>query len=278
MRVHVKFFAIFREMVGVKDEWAEIAEGTTVEQLWQAYASRAKRYGNVRAAFAVNQRLAKPDQVLCDKDEVGFLPPVSGGATSRRAPRRRGAKSITGKSGLRAQRQPRSAKAPVSRPRKPAPDVMITERKLDLAALIKRVESPGAGAILVFLGVVRDNSKGRQVDHLEYEAYPEMAETSMRDIIAEIAERWRDVRVAMAHRTGKIKIGEPSLIIAVSAPHRGEAYAASRYAIERVKAILPVWKKEFASDGEHWVEGPVAGELAPEKADAIVHDAEYSPF
>lgn len=278
MRVHVKFFAIFREMVGVKDEWTEIAEGTTVEQLWQAYASRAKRYGHVRAAYAVNQRLAKPEQVLCDKDEVGFLPPVSGGAASRRAPRAHRTQNTQVQQGTRARIQPRKAAAHTTGRNRAVPEVMVTKRKLDLDALIRRVESPGAGAILVFLGVVRDNSKGKAVDHLEYEAYPEMAETSMRDISAEIAARWQDVRVAMAHRTGKIKIGEPSLIITVSAPHRGEAYAASRYAIERVKAILPVWKKEFASDGEHWVEGPVAGELAPEKADTIVRDAEYTPF
>ncbi len=279
MRVHCKFFAIFREMAGVKDEWTEVAEGTTVEQLWQSYASRAKRFGNVRAAYAVNQRLAKPDQVLCDKDEVGFLPPVRGGAANRGGAATRRAPTAKRKAGTRARTpQKRTHAVQKTRSQKPAPDVTITARKLDMAALIKRVESPGAGAILVFLGVVRDNSKGKPVDHLEYDAYPEMAEMSMRDIIAEIAERWHEARVAMAHRTGKIKIGEPSLIITVSAPHRAEAYAASRYAIERVKAILPVWKKEFASDGEHWVEGPVVGELAPEKADAIVRDAEYSPF
>lgn len=271
MRVHVKLFAIFREIIGIKDEWTEIADGTTVEQLWQAYTGRARRTVNTRAAYAVNQRLAKPDQVLHDNDEVGFLPPVSGGAATR-------SKAATLKPTSRGPgaRRPRQ-KRPAAKPGK-AGDVLVTRHKLDLAALVKRVESPGAGALLVFLGVVRDNSKGKAVDHLEYEAYPEMAETTMRDILAEIAERWPDVRAALAHRVGKIKIGDASLIITVSAPHRGEAYAASRYAIERVKAVLPVWKKEFATDGEQWVEGPVPGELPPEKADSIVRDAEYTPF
>ena len=153
-------------------------------------------------------------------------------------------------------------------------DAFITRKTIDLNALYNCVAFPGAGAILLFSGVVRDNSKGKSVKHLEYEAYPEMAEQSMRDIIAEIHERWAEVRVAMTHRIGKIKIGDSSLIIAVSAPHRPEAYAASRYAIERIKAILPVWKKEFATDGANWVEGPIAGDLAPEKADAIVREAE----
>ena len=272
MRVHVKFFAIFREMVGIKNEWTEIADGSTVEQLWKQYAARSPRVGNIRAAYAVNQRLVKPEQVLNEGDEVGFLPPVSGGAkglereTTRkvRKPRK---KTVRGDSARRRVARDSQIK-----------QVAISRKRLDLGALVKCVEFPGAGAIITFSGVVRDNAKGKAVGHLEYEAYPEMAEASMRDILAEVHERWPEARVAMAHRIGKLKIGEPSLIIAVAAPHRPEAYAASRYAIERVKAILPVWKKEFAADGEYWVEGPVAGELPPEKADAVVRDAEYTPF
>ncbi len=257
MRVHVKFFAIFREMTGIKNEWAEVEQGTTVEGLWNQYASRNPRVGSVRAAYAVNQRLVKPDHILGEGDEVGFLPPVSGGATTRK----------------------RTAKRTATRKKaQPAADVMVTRKRLDLSTLINRVAYPGAGAIVTFTGIVRDNARGKSVDHLEYEAYPEMALTSMRDIEKEIKERWPETRVAMAHRVGRLVIGEASLIIAVSSPHRPEAYAASRYAIERVKAILPVWKKEFAADGDHWVEGPVAGEVPPEKADAVAREAEYSPF
>jgi len=158
-------------------------------------------------------------------------------------------------------------------------DAFITRKPLDLNSLVQRVAFPGAGAILTFSGVVRDNAHGKAVKHLEYEAYPEMAEQTLRDIIAEIHERWSDTRVAIAHRIGTLKIGEASLIIAVAAPHRPEVYAASRYAIERIKTILPVWKKEFASDGDHWVEGPLAGELPPEKAEEIARGgAEYTPF
>ncbi len=266
MRVHVKFFAIFRERVGVKEEWTEIADGTTVETLWKQYAARSPRLDGIRAAYAVNQKLAKPDQVLHDGDEVGFLPPVSGGTKTLE---RENARKV---------RKPRkrtvSANSRDSRTKK---DALITRKPLDLNTLVARVAFPGAGAILTFSGVVRDNAHGKAVKHLEYEAYPEMAEQTLRDIIAEVHERWHDARVAMAHRVGRLKIGEASLIIAVAAPHRPEAYAASRYAIERVKAVLPVWKKEFASDGDHWVEGPVAGEVPPEKAEAIARGgAEYS--
>ncbi len=267
MRVHVKFFAIFREMVGIKDEWVPLDDGATVESLWKQYATRSPRVGDIRAAYAVNQKLVKPEHVLCDGDEVGFLPPVSGGAS-------RGTKSAPK---ARASRTKARPKRVARRPRKISP-VSISRRKLDLGALIRCVEFPAAGAILTFSGVVRDNAKGKSVGHLEYEAYPEMAENSMREIIAEIAERWPEARVAMAHRIGRLKVGEASLIIAVAAPHRPEAYAASRYAIERIKAMLPVWKKEFAADGEYWVEGPVAGELTPAKAEQVVRDAEYTPF
>ncbi len=149
---------------------------------------------------------------------------------------------------------------------------MITRRPLDLGALINRVEFPGAGAIITFSGVVRDNAHGKAVKHLEYEAYPDMAEGTLKDILAEIHARWPDVHAAMSHRIGRLEIGEASLIIAVAAPHRPEAYAASRYAIERVKAILPVWKKEFAADGDHWVEGPVAGDLSTASAEQIARE------
>ncbi len=257
MRVHVKFFAIFREMLGVKSEHKEIADGMTIEQLWKEYSARHPRAASMRAAYAVNQKLVSPDYVLHDGDEVGFLPPVSGGQVKSK----------------KAKVESKKSRRRDSRPSQMS-DTLITRQPIDLNALYHRVAFAGAGAILLFSGVVRDHSQGKAVDHLEYEAYPEMAEQAMRDIIAEIHARWPDVRVAMAHRIGKLKIGEASLVIAVAAPHRPEAYAASRYAIERVKAILPVWKKEFTLDGEHWVEGPVAGELPPAKAEAIVQQAE----
>lgn len=232
-RVHVKFFAIFREYIGVKEEWTEIEPGITVEQLWLRYTAHARnaRVTNIRPAFSVNQRLARADAVLQGGEEVGFLPPVSGGA---------GAKNF-----------------------------IVTGRKLSLATLIKKVEHPGAGAVVTFTGVVRDNAHERSVQHLEYEAYDEMAARTLAEIGAEASARWPGARVAMAHRTGRMEIGEASVIIAVSSPHRAEAFAACRFAIERIKAVLPIWKKEFASDTEYWVEGPVAGEVPLDEAARI---------
>lgn len=270
-KVHVKFFAIFRETIGVKSEWKEIAEGTTVEQLWQEYAARSPRVGTlrIRAAYAVNQRLVQPDHVLREGDEVGFLPPVSGGARKQKPQRTQRTQRKTKKNSVTPTTPLRAGSG-----HSVARDAVITRQPLDMGALVERVAFPGAGAIVTFSGVVRDHARDKAVEHLEYEAYPEMAEATLRDILAEIRARWHDARVAIAHRVGKLKIGEASLLIAVAAPHRAEAYAASRYAIERIKAILPVWKKEFATDGEYWVEGPVAGALTAEKGEAVAREME----
>lgn len=248
MQVHVKFFAIFREYVGLKEDWREIEPGTTVQELWNHYTANAKnpRVANIRAAFSVNQRLAKPDTVLNGGEEVGFLPPVSGGAGKERS----------------------SSRNPA--PRRPPRAFVITKKPLSLDSLVARVAHPGAGGIATFLGVVRDNANDKAVQFLEYEAYPELAEGMLAQIGAEVQERWSDVRIAIAHRVGRLQIGEASVIIAASAPHRAEAFSACRFAIERLKVILPVWKKEFASDADYWVEGPSPGEVPTAKADEIV--------
>lgn len=114
------------------------------------------------------------------------------------------------------------------------------------------VSNPEAGAVIVFEGVTRNHHDGKAVERLEYEAYGGMAEREMAQIGSRIADRWPGVRVAMVHRLGVVAVGEASVVIAVSAPHRGEAYAASRFAIDELKAHVPVWKKEVYADGSVW--------------------------
>ena len=134
----------------------------------------------------------------------------------------------------------------------------IDPRELEAA-----VSHPGAGAIVTFTGIVRDNSRGQQVTHLDYEAYAEMAVPQMRKIGQEIKDRWPEARVAMAHRSGHLEIGEASVVIAVSCPHRAEAFEACLWGIDRLKESVPIWKKEHAADGTYWIEGehakPAAG-------------------
>jgi molybdopterin synthase catalytic subunit len=120
--------------------------------------------------------------------------------------------------------------------------------------VVARVEGPGRGGIVTFVGTVRDEARGRRIQHLEYEAYPEMALREMEKIATEAEGRWSGVRIAIAHRTGHLEIGELAVVIAAAAPHRAEAFEACRFAIDTLKQTVPIWKKEIATDGEYWVD------------------------
>jgi len=135
------------------------------------------------------------------------------------------------------------------------PIIQLTREPLNRDTLIGAVSHPGVGGIVVFEGVVRYNARGKQIRYLEYEVYPEMAEQQIRTIIAEAERRWGVERVAVAHRFGRLEIGEASVIIVVAAPHRAEAFDACRYIIDTLKTTVPIWKKEVASNGEEWIEG-----------------------
>jgi len=133
----------------------------------------------------------------------------------------------------------------------------ITDQPLSLERLVSAVTRSSSGAVASFLGVVREQTRGRQVLYLEYEAYREMAIPKMREIADEIRRKWKVDEIAMVHRIGHLEIGEASVAIAVSAPHRHQALAACAYAIDRLKETVPIWKKEVWTDGEEWV-GPAA--------------------
>ena len=174
-----------------------------------------------RLAVAIDGRLAAPDAALPDGAEVALLPPVSGGSGG------------TGESG----EAPASAAALVDGP-------------LDVDAVVRRVSGPDRGAVVVFLGTVRDCHAGRAVERLTYSAYRPMAEARLRAITAELAAAAPGVRVAIAHRLGEVPVGEPSVVIAVASPHRAAAYEASRAALERLKTEVPIWKREHYAGGE----------------------------
>lgn len=128
----------------------------------------------------------------------------------------------------------------------------LTHEEIDVCAVENAVRHAGAGAVLTFRGDTRDSFEGRRVERLEYEAYPEMAVPQMEAIAKEVGERWPGARVAMAHRLGLVPVGETSVVISVTAPHRDACYAASRYAIDTLKARVPIWKKEVYEDGSSW--------------------------
>jgi len=132
----------------------------------------------------------------------------------------------------------------------------ISPAALDPQRLIDDVRKDESGAVALFSGVVRNKNLGRRVLFLEYAAYPEMAERMMRQIADEIRERWPEItEIAMQHRTGRLEIGETSLLIAVSAPHRKEAFEACHALVDRFKEVVPIWKKEVWEGGEEWIEG-----------------------
>ena len=131
----------------------------------------------------------------------------------------------------------------------------VTDEALSPQALIDKVAHETLGAIVVFLGVARRFSRGKVIKHLEYEVFREMAAKKIAEIGREIREKWQLDRVAIAHRVGHLEIGEASIVIAVGAPHRRQAFEACEYAINRVKQTVPIWKKEVTEDGEFWIEG-----------------------
>jgi len=141
----------------------------------------------------------------------------------------------------------------------------ITEAVLDAAALARLVEASGHGAVVTFLGLVRDHNQGRRVTHLVYEAYEPLAVKALELIVEEAAERWPSVAMGIHHRTGRLAIGEASVAIAAGSAHRADAFAACRYAIERIKQIVPIWKHEFFEGGDTWIEGATAD---PDDAEA----------
>jgi len=219
MTLRLKLFASLRERAGASDLNREFSHGVSVGDVWHALTREFPALAGQDEAlsFAVNQEYVKPDFRPRDGDEVAFIPPVSGGVDSVIGP------------------------------------INIARSRIDVAALEAAVADPGAGAIATFVGTTRNENSGRRVLRLEYEAYEPMALSEMRKLAAEAVHRWGITRAAITHRIGVVEIGEASVAIAVSAPHRAEAFSACRFLIDRIKEIVPIWKKEHFEGGEIWV-------------------------
>ena len=219
-RLTIKLFATLRERARTSELDREFPAGTTVGEIWQRLLGEFPGLGGHHdgVAYAVNHEYVKEDYRPGDRDEVAFIPPVSGGADAPWV----GA-------------------------------ITIGRDAIDVAALERAVANPAAGAIVTFAGTTRESNVGRRVIRLEYEAYESMALSEMRKLAREAGERWPIVRIAIQHRVGLVAIGETSVAIAVAAAHRAEAFEACRFAIDRLKEIVPIWKKEYFEGGEIWV-------------------------
>jgi len=227
MRVRVLFFGRLKEIVGCAEDEAELSEGARVEDLFARYGSRypeLKRYRSSVVA-SVNQEFAAWRAPLSGGDEVAFLPPVSGG-------------------------QSLGADTRVSQ------DIIeLVRGPIGSAEIVAQMKAPEDGAVVVFDGIVRNHSGGRRTLYLDYEAYEPMALAKMREIGAAIRSKFPIHRVAMVHRLGRLEIGETSVFIAISSPHRRAAFDACRFAIDTLKRTVPIWKKEYFADGSVWAEG-----------------------
>ncbi len=219
-RLTLRLFATLRERAKTAELRREFGDSATVGEIWRGLVEEFPALGGHHDAvgFAVNQEYVAADFRPCDSDEVAFIPPVSGGA-----------------------------EAPWLGP------IRIVREPLDVAALEKSVAEPGAGATVTFVGTTRHENAGRRVTRLEYEAYEPMALSEMCKIADEAGRRFTITRIAISHRIGVVDIGEASVAIAVSAPHRGEAFDVCRFAIDRLKEIVPIWKKEHFVGGEVWI-------------------------
>jgi len=227
MRVRVLFFGRLKEIVGRAQDEAELSEGARVEDLFARYGSRFPELAQYRSSVvaSVNQEFAEWRAPLSSGDEVAFLPPVSGGQT-------------------------------------PGADTRVAEDIYELARepirgteIVAQLKAPEDGAVVVFDGIVRNHSGGRRTLYLDYEAYEPMALAKMRAIGAALRGKFPIHRMAMVHRLGRLEIGETSVFIAVSSPHRRAAFDACRFAIDTLKRTVPIWKKEYFADGAVWAEG-----------------------
>lgn len=222
MTIRVLFFAYLRERCG-REAQIEVPEGTSIAEIWEILRARHPVLEDATVRFALNCVYVDKAHLLHDNDELALIPPVSGGSSA--APSSDGAHAV----------------------------YLMTREAIDVSAALAAVAHPGAGGIALFIGTTRDENEGRRVVRLEYEAYEDMAKTEMEAIGAEMRRRWPLLGVAMVHRIGVVPIGEASVAIAVSSPHRDEAFVACRHGIDRLKALVPIWKKEHYADGSRWI-------------------------
>lgn len=227
MKVKIVYFGALKDLAGRGEETVEVADGSTTSTLFAQLQQRItgmERYAR-SAAISVNYEYAAGERPLHDGDEVGILPPVSGGAES-------------------AHRTDQAERR-----------TEIIGGRIQTAQIIEAIKRGSDGAVVVFEGIVRDNSRGRRTLYLDYEAYQPMAQNQLDALVNEALAKFaiRDVR--LVHRIGRMEIGETSVLIVVASAHRGAAFDACRWLIDTLKRTVPIWKKEYFEDGAVWADG-----------------------
>lgn len=215
MTLTILLFAGLAERANEREIQLTLPEQASVRDLLDAAGHQYPALAPLLGScfVSINHEYAPLDRIVVPGDEIALLPPVSGGEDPR---------------------------------------FSITEEPLSADRLVRLVSNPHAGAILTFVGTVREFTHGQRTVSLSYEAYAPMAVQKMKQIAAEIEERWPGAQVAMQHRVGHLQIEEIAVVVAVATAHRNESFEAGRYAIERLKQIVPIWKKELWEDGSEW--------------------------
>lgn len=226
MRVKVLFFGMLKDIVGHSEEWVDVEADSTLSNVFEMYSARFETLRQRRSSilFARNREFASGDVRIAESDEIAFLPPASGGTGT----------AICAPEGHIFE---------------------ITHSEIDSRELAGRLQAPEDGAIVIFEGVVRNNTNGTPTACLEYQCYEGMAVKQMARIGEEIARRFSVGKIGMVHRVGRLQVGETSVAVIATAPHRRPAFEAALEGIDRLKREVPIWKKEFFADGAVWVEG-----------------------
>ncbi len=225
MKIRVVSFATAADALGAPEREMELPDGTRVADLRRILEAEHPDLAPLwpRLAVAVDGEIARGETAIPDGAEVALLPPVSGGRPEVAEP------AAT------------AARAPLAE---------LTDEAIDVARVTAAVAGATRGAVLLFLGTVRDAHRGRRVERLTYSAYRSMAEQRLRRIVTDLEASADDLRAAIVHRLGEVPVGEASVVIACASPHRAAAYEASRTALERLKHEVPIWKREHYADGE----------------------------
>lgn len=234
VRVKVLFFGPVKDITGRASDELDVSPGATVQTVFDHYAAPSPRLRQMEPSIlmARNQAFATRSDLIADGDEIAFLPPVSGGA------------------------DPSTRNQWTHKVETPEGHFFALSRQpIDGGVLARQLLAGTDGAFVNFEGVVRNNSKGRETRYLDYECYEAMAILVMARLGAEIAAAHDIGRIAMVHRLGRLEIGETSVAVVVTSPHRRAAFDAALEGINRLKKTVPVWKKEYFAGGEVWVEG-----------------------
>jgi molybdopterin synthase catalytic subunit len=234
MRVRVLVFGVLKDLISQPSGELDLPDGATVAVLLDHYRHRATGNGSLWSslAVAVNREYVTAAHPLSDGDEVALLPPVSGGVPD---PLAEGS----------------------------SPHVAIVHQRIDAHTIVTSLECPEDGALVIFDGMVRNNSRGRRTLYLVYEAYEEMALAQIRVLALKVLADFPIRDVAIVHRLGRLEVGETSVLIAVASAHRAAAFDACRWLIDTLKKTVPIWKKEHFEDGAVWADGePFPAEIA----------------